>query len=138
MPRVKANYGSKWARVTPQRTDDYQQGVQNPKVPWAQATLAAADNQAKGVQEAIQDKRFQKGVTKAGDQAWQQGALEKGVVRFGQGVQVAESKYQQNFAPFVQVIESTQLPPRYPKGDPRNIERVKAIAQALRNKKVKG
>jgi len=138
MPKVKANYGSKWARVTPQRTDDYQQGVQNPRVPWAQATLAAADNQAKGVQEAIQDKRFQKGVTKAGDQAWQQGALEKGVVRFGQGVQVAESKYQQNFAPFVQVIESTQLPPRYPKGDPRNIERVKAIAQALRNKKVKG
>lgn len=138
MPKVKSNYASKWARVTPQRTEDYQQGVQNPKQSWQQATLAAEANQAAGVQQAIQDKRFAKGVQKAGDTTWQQGALQKGVTRFGEGVQVSEQKYASGFAPFAQVIESTQLPPKYPKGDPRNIERVKAIASALRNKKVKG
>lgn len=138
MPKVKTGYGSKWARVTPQRTEDYKQGIQNPKRPWAAATVAAADNQAKGVQAAIQDKRFEKGVARAGDAAWSEGALMKGVNRFGEGVQVAEAKYASNFAPYAQVIESTTLPPRYPKGDPRNLERVKVIALALRNKKVSG
>jgi hypothetical protein len=138
MPKVKSGYGKKWARVTPQRTEDYQQGVQNPKVSWQAATLAAEKNQADGIQQAITDKRFAKGVQKAGDAAWQAGALQKGVNRFGEGVQVSESKYEAAFAPYAQVIESTQLPPRYPKGDPRNVERVKAIATALRNKKVKG
>jgi len=138
MPKVKANYATKWARVTPQRTEDYQQGVQNPKVSWQTATLAAEANQAAGVQQAIQDKRFAKGVQKAGDAAWQQGALQKGVTRFGEGVQVSQDKYASGFAPYAQVIESTVLPPKYPKGDPRNLARVAAIATALRNKKVKG
>lgn len=138
MPKVKSGYGKKWARVTPQRTEDYQQGVQNPKVSWQAATLAAEKNQADGVQQAITDKRFAKGVAKAGDAAWSAGALNKGVNRFGEGVQVSESKYETAFAPYAQVIESTQLPPRYPKGDPRNVQRVTAIATALRNKKVKG
>ncbi len=138
MPKVKSNYGSKWARVTPQRTDDYQQGIQNPKNNWAESTIAAEKNQADGIQEAIRDKRFVKGVTKAGNSTWSQGALTKGVNRFGEGVQVAQEKYNAGFAPYAQVIESTSLPPRFPKGDPRNIERVKTIALALRNKKVKG
>lgn len=138
MPKVKSNFAAKWARVTPQRTEDYQQGIQNPKVPWAEATLAAEKNQADGIQEAIRDKRFAKGVSKAGNSAWQQGALNKGVNRFGEGVQVSQEKYAAGFAPYAQVIESTQLPPRYPKGDPRNVLRVTAIATALRNKKVKG
>ena len=103
-----------------------------------EATTKAAGNQAAGIQEAIREKRFEKGVAKAGDQTWQQGALTKGVARFGEGVQLAQQKYAANFAPYAQVIESTSLPPRYPKGDPRNIERVKVIATALRNKKVKG
>lgn len=138
MPKVKSNFASKWARVTPQRTEDYQQGVQNPKSSWQSATLAAAGNQAAGVQQAIADKRFEKGVQKAGDQTWQTGALTKGVSRFGEGVQVSQDKYATAFAPFAQVIESTTLPPRYPKGDPRNVARVSAISVALRNKKVKG
>lgn len=138
MPKVKSNYGSKWARVTPQRTEDYKQGVENPKRSWQSATAAAAKNQADGVQEAIRDKRFEKGVARAGDSTWQEGALVKGVNRFGEGVQAAEQKYTNNFGPYAQVIESTTLPPRYPKGDPRNIERVKTIAMALRNRKVKG
>lgn len=138
MPKVKSGFGKKWARVTPQRTEDYQQGVVNPKTSWQAATIAAEKNQELGIQQAIQDKRFAKGVQKAGDQSWQQGALQKGVTRFGEGVQIAESKYEAAFQPFAQVIESTTLPPRYPKGDPRNVQRVAAIATALRNKKVKG
>lgn len=138
MPKVKANFAGKWARVTPQRTEDYKQGIQNPRQSWQQATLAAEANQAAGVQQAITEKRFAKGVQKAGDSAWQQGALNKGTTRFGEGVQLAQEKYQSGFAPYAQVIESTTLPPRFAKGDPRNVERVRAMALALRNKKVRG
>ena len=42
------------------------------------------------------------------------------------------------FQPYADTIRSTTLPPRFPKGDPRNLERTKAIATALFNKKQSG
>lgn len=125
----------KWARVTPQRTEDYEKGVKNPLKDWKASTLAAADAQAKGIQQAITEKRFEKGVSAAGTDKWQARAASKGVDRWGPGVQVARSDYEQGFAPYAQKIASTSLPPRFPKGDPRNLERVAAIAKALRSVK---
>lgn len=136
MPNVRGNPGQKWARVTPGRSTDYQQGVQNPRKSWQAATTAAADNYKSGIQKAITENRFQKGVARAGDQKWQSKAIEVGVNRFGQGVQAAESDYSAGIQPYLQTIESTQLPPRFPKGDPRNIQRVAAMADALRKKKM--
>lgn len=127
---------AKWARVTPQRTDDYQSGVENPRTDWQQATAAAAGAQAAGVQQAIAEKRFEKGVAKAGTAKWQKGATDKGVQRWGPGVQAAGGDYEQGFKPYADTIKSTTLPPRYPKGDPRNLDRVKAISSALHAKKV--
>lgn len=138
MPEIKSanEIAAKWARVTPQRTDDYEQGVKSPKRDWEQATLEAADRQAEGVQIAIQEKRFEKGVAKAGTSKWQRGATTKGPQRWSQGVQLGADDYEEGFKPFRDVIEDTVLPPRFPAGDPRNIERVKAIAEALHNKRV--
>lgn len=138
MPKIRSNPGEKWARVTPQRSQDYVQGVRNPRVSWAKATSAAEANYVTGVQQAIAEKRFGKGVQKAGDAKWQEKAVTLGGQRFGPGVQAAQSAYETGFAPYAQVIESTTLPPRYAKGDPRNLQRVNAIATALRKKKVSG
>jgi len=138
MAKIRVNPGEKWARVTPQRTDDYVQGVNNPRTSWQQATVAAEKNYEAGIQESITKKRFSKGVTKAGDQKWQTNAATIGASRFGQGVQNGAAAYTAGFAPYEAVINSVQLPPRYPKGDPRNLERVKAISMALRAKKVSG
>lgn len=135
MPKVKSGVAEKWARVTPQRTADYEHGVKNPRNPWAASTLKSAPNYEAGIQKSIAEKRFAKGVAKAGDAKWQEGAIVKGTARFGPGVQAAEANYASGIAPYLQVIESTTLPPRYPKGDPRNIDRVKVISQALRKKK---
>lgn len=134
--KSSSSIAEKWARVTPQRTEDYNQGVQNPKTDWARATAAAAASQAAGVQAAIAEKRFEKGVAKAGTSKWQEGASTKGVQRWGTGVQAAGQAYAEGFQPFADTIKSTVLPPRYPKGDPRNLERVKAISGALHAKKV--
>jgi len=136
MPKVRGNASEKWVRKASASTQDYSEGVANPRVPWAQATAAAAANQAAGVQAAIQRKAFEKGVAKAGDEKWRRKAEGIGSSRFSQGVQAGASDYATGVAPYLQTIESTTLPPRGPKGDPRNIQRVAAIADALRKKKL--
>ncbi len=137
MPKVRTTPG-KFSSRAAAAAGDYAVGVQNPRVSWQAATIASAANQAAGAQAAIAEKRFEKGVQKAGDGKWAQKASTIGASRFPQGVQEAQSTYDTNFAPYASVIESTTLPPKFPKGDPRNIQRVSAIATALRNKKVKG
>lgn len=140
MPKIRgaSEVSKKWARVTPERAEDYKLGVMNPKKDWAAETKAAEDNYEAGVKAAITKKSFGKGVDKAGTAKWQKGAVEKGVERFGPGVQKAQAAYEAGFAPYRDVIENTTLPKRYPKGDPRNIARVTAMAKALHDKKLSG
>ena len=122
---------AKWALVTPQRAGDYEFGIQNPRADWAQKTAAAGDAWKAGVSAAIQADSFRKGVTKAGTAAWLEGATSKGVTRWGPGVALAQDKYARGFAPFREAIARVQLPPRGPRRDPRNIERVRLINEAL-------
>lgn len=121
----------KFAQVTPGRTEDYRFGVENPRRDWATATAAAEAAYDAGVTQAIAKKRFGKGVKQAGTQTWQQGAVEKGTSRWGPGVTLSMDKYARNFAPYRDAIERTTLPPRYARRDPRNLDRVKAIVNAL-------
>lgn len=138
MPKIRSasDIAEKWARVTPERVPDYENGVKNPKESWSEKTLAAKEAYKAGITESIAKDRFAKGVSKAGNEKWQAKAISKGVARFGPGVQVAQADYEEGFAPYAGVIAGTTLPPRFAKGDPRNIERVKAMAAAMRAKKV--
>jgi len=140
MPKVRSSseIAEKWGRVTPQRTADYEAGVKNPKEDWASAAKAAEGTYKTAVTQAANEGRFGKGVAAAGTAKWQSKAVAKGTVRWGPGVQIATPDYEKGFAPFRDTIERTTLPPRFPKGDPRNIDRVSAIARALHDKKVKG
>lgn len=137
MPAVKStgSVAEKWARVTPQRQQDYQAGIQAPRTPWAAATKAGEERYKAGVNEAIARGAFGKGVTAAGDQKWQSKSLAKGPTRFAEGVALSAPDYQAAVAPYLDVIAATTLPPRYAKGDPRNVERVKVISAALRKRK---
>lgn len=130
-----AAVAEKWARVTPQRAPDYQAGVQAPRTPWAQAATAAAERYKAGVTEAAQQNRYSRGITAAGDQRWQTKALAKGPSRFAEGVSMSAPDYQAGVQPYLDTIAATTLPPRFAKGDPRNIERVRVLAQALRKRK---
>ena len=137
MPAVKsgAAVAEKWARVTPMRQEDYKLGVQNPRTPWAQASTAANERYKTGVAEAAAANRYTKGVAAAGDARWQSKALAKGPARFAEGVALSAPDYQAGVQPFLDTIAGTTLPPRFAKGDPRNIERVRVLAMALRKKK---
>lgn len=121
----------KWTRVTPGRTEDYKLGIQNPRRDWETETLAGADNWKAGVDAAAAKGLFPKGVSEAGTRKWQEKALKKGPGRFSEGVYIAGPDYEKGFAPYHAAIERVDLGPRYPRRDPRNLERVKRVVDAL-------
>lgn len=125
----------KWTRVTPQRTEDYKLGVKNPKRDWAEETEQAKDNWKAGIDAAAGKDMFAKGVRDAGSNKWQEKALKKGPGRFAEGVYLAGPDYEKGFAPFREAIASVDLGPRFPRRDPRNIERVRRVVDALVAKK---
>ena len=127
----------KWARVTPMRTEDYKLGVANPKRDWKEETVAGKQNWKMGVDAAAAKDMFAKGVEKAGSAKWKKGALEKGPGRFAEGVMIASPDYEKSFAPFHAAIERADLGPRFPRRDPRNLNRVKAVVDALIAEKMK-
>jgi len=122
---------AKWARVTPERTTDYLDGVNQPRRDWARAASGAQETHAAAMVKAAASKSYARGVNAAGTAKWQTRAVAKGPGRFQEGVRIAESDYMRGFEPYAAVIKGVALPPRYPKGDPRNLERVRAIAIAL-------
>lgn len=140
MPAIKSMSASsdKWVRRAGQASSDYKAGVTSPRRSWAEATVEAKDAQAEGVQNAIANGSFEKGVQKAGNSKWARKATTVGAQRFGPGVAAAKGDYEAGFAPYSQVISGITLPPRGPKGDPRNYERSKIIGDALHEAKVNG
>ena len=140
MPAVKPLnvISDKWSRRTAGATQDYAAGVKSPRNDWQQKTLEAADAHAQGVQAALANNSFEKGVAKAGSAKWQRKAAGVGAQRYGPGAQAAKSDYEQGFAPFAQVIQGVTLPPSGPRGDPRNYENVRLIGEALHNAKLAG
>ena len=126
----------KWTRVTPTRTEDYKLGVTNPRRDWAKATEAANDNYKAGVDAAQAKGLFVKGVRKAGTSKWQSKTIAKGPTRFAEGVYLAGDDYAAGYAPYREAISKVDLGPRYPRRDPRNLERVKKIVNAVVGVKV--
>jgi hypothetical protein len=126
----------KWVRVAPTRTADYQEGIAAPRRDWSQAAANAEKTWGAAVQAAVTAGRFGAGVKKAGTAKWQRRAAELGARRWPEGISVAKDDYSEGFAPYAEEIKRTPLPQKWPKGDPRNIDRVAKIAAALHAKKI--
>lgn len=134
MPVVR-NGADKWKARAAAASRDYVAGVQRPRTPWAQATSQAGDAWQAGVTEAAARNSFTKGVARAGDAAWVNGVQNKGAARYAPGVQASGDRYTTGFAPYAQVIQNTNLPPRGRRGDPANLERVRILAEALNTRR---
>jgi len=117
---------------------DYADGVRGAGQEWQARTSAAADNYAAGVQESIARGAFQRGVNQAGATKFSERASTVGAQRFPQGVTAAAPDWAKGTQPYLDVIRSLDLPPRAPKGDPRNFMRSQMVAAALRARKVGG
>jgi hypothetical protein len=136
--RSTAEIAKKWVDVTPQRTQQYAGGVQNPLEDWETNTAAAKSNFEQGVQASIARDGFTKGVVAAGTETWKAGATTKGVQRWGQGVSQGGQAYSKGFSPYRDIISNTELPPRFPRGDTRNYDRSATIGKALHDAKIAG
>ena len=126
----------KWTRVTPGRTEDYKLGIAHPKRDWEAETLAAKDNWKAGIDAAAGKGLFEKGIVRAGTKKWQDKALKKGPGRFAEGVYIAGPDYEKGFAPYREAIAAVDLGPKFPRRDPRNLERVKRVVDALIEEKL--
>lgn len=131
-----ASIRDKWIRVTPGRTEDYKLGVQNPKRDWATEAVAAKDNWKAGIDAAANKGLFEKGVQAAGSAKWKSKALAKGPGRFAEGVYIAGPDYEKGFAPFREAIQAVDLGPKFPRRDPRNLDRVRKMVTALVEAKI--
>ncbi len=122
---------NRWKKNTAASGKDYEDGIRNPKRSWGKATCEAGDCYKAGVDKAHSQGAFRKGVKRAGNKGWKIPTIIKGPGRFAQGVSRGGQDYHAGFAPYFKVIRRTNLPARFAKRDPRNINRCSAMAAAL-------
>lgn len=127
---------AKWARVTPDRVTDYEAGVRSPDRDWAEETADAEDRYEDGIKQAMTRKAFGKGVKRTGTAAQQAATIQKGIPIWGERVRMAEDKMRDGMEDVVRTLTALQLKPRYATGDPRNLDRVKQVAEALHKMKI--
>lgn len=128
----------KYATRAGAAVNDYKTGVQAAGQKWHDNTKSSTDNYSAGVQASIANGSFGKGIDKAGPDRYATRASTKGAAAYPAGVQAGQQRWAQNVQPFFQVLQSATLPPRGPKGDPRNQQRAQFVADLLRKKKVNG
>jgi len=122
----------KWRERVNVAGPEYELGIRDPKKDWKTETAGAESRYEEGLRAAMAEKRFGKGVTAAGTKKWQDKTIEIGLRRWPEGVALAEDEYHGGMSVVIDAIERVVLPPRYPAGDVRNYERVKAIGTAVR------
>lgn len=138
MPPIRPieRIAQKWQTVTPQRVEQYTQGVAEPLRDWQREALAAHTRYVAAMREVLEQNRQSAGVRGSSTSFWQAQTQAKGKTRWPEGVRLGLSRYAERFAPYREVISRLTLPERGPTGSAGNIERVRAIAQALHEAKI--
>ncbi len=126
-----ADIAAKFVKRAQAAAPEYEAGVKAPKKDWATETKAAEGSYTQGVTEAIGRGAFGKGVAEAGTGKWQEKAVKLGPQRFSQGVAGAGGDYAKGFGPVAEALSRVVLPAKGPRGAAQNIERVRAVDDAL-------
>lgn len=121
----------KFSRRGSQATQDYEAGVQGSSdSDWQSGAESASGNWEQGVQDAIANQAFTRGVQNPAA-SWQQRSLEVGTSRFGPGVQAAQGKYEQSVQPYFDALEALSLSPRGARGSEQNYQRSQEVGRRL-------
>lgn len=115
---------------------DYQAGVQAAGTSQFDNALAAKATWAAGVQTAVANDSFAKGLNRVGPNKWQTMAVQKGAKNYAPGVAAAQASYVTGVTPYFQVLTNLSLSQRFPRGDPRNQQRSVDVQVALHKAKV--
>jgi hypothetical protein len=127
-----------WVNGAAAATAKYIEGIRNPRTLWRSATLAAVATWEAGIQQAISNNLFHKGVSNTTDIDWGSAAETKGAPRYAPGVRAGVTKYQEAFEPYHKALSSLQLPPRGPRNSESNYERVRLIGDTLAKIRIAG
>jgi hypothetical protein len=125
----------KWQTNAGAAGANYVYGVQNPRRPQAATAVAAAQSWATGVQQAVTNGSYAKGVA-AGATKYMTNATGKGAQRYPTGITAGVGDFQNGIQPYLNILSNLQLPARLPTGDPGNIQRVSTVDAALRAAKL--
>lgn len=125
----------KFVRNAGAAAGDYAAGAQNTTKDQAQAAIAAKASYAAGVTASIARGGYEKGLAKSGKQGWLAGVTGKGAERFPGGVASSATKYATNSGVYDGARGAAASLPRGPKGSAGNLQRVSAVANALRQRK---
>lgn len=126
-----ADASAKWARRAGAAQGDFVKGVEDQNVDWKGSTAAARETWAQGTQEAIARDAFGRGVAATSNEDWRGRTVAVGGGRWAPGVQASVGAMERGWAPYQKALEGTTLPPRAPRGDPRNMQRSAMVADAL-------
>ena len=131
MAIVVRENSTKWARNGSSAGPSYKEGTDSPRRAWEGAAIAGEPNYGLGVNQAVANGSFSKGVRKSGQARYDTAINEKGISRFTQAMALPSSKtrYEAGFGPFAAKMRSVDLPPKQPKG--LNLERVRLVNDAM-------
>jgi len=127
---------AKWVEEAPKRAPYYEKYAPAAAARWEAHTKAAKATYKAAVTAPGIEARFVGGVARVGAAKFERKVKAVGVARFGPGIVAAEADYSTGVAPFLAEIAKTEIPPRKPRGDIGNLERVKNIFVALHKKRL--
>lgn len=126
----------KWVEETPRRSTYYEKETPAAGSRWeANATEAAPQFKAAVTAPGI-ELRYVGGIKRVKAAKFIRKVTQVGVARFGPGVTAAKEDYHTGVDPYIKELAVVDVPPRKPRGDPGNLDRVKAIFEALHKKRL--
>jgi len=121
----------KWISRARVARPDYEAGIRAPKEPWLERAVAARDTFKAAVTAPEVPELYVRGIKRAGKARWEDMALKKGADRFTPGIELSQPYYSGQMTEILAEIEKIVIPARAPRGDIRNLERVKKIFEGL-------
>ena len=121
----------KWAGRAAGASGEFAANAAAASSEWESNAIAAGANYTAGVSQSNLAARYTGGIRRSGAGRYAERVQAVGATRYSQGVSEGQSQYAQRVTPFYQVIASTSLPARKPRGDAATIHRVVVLSDAL-------
>lgn len=128
----------KWQSRAGAASQDYVEGARTTDRDQAQRAIAAKTVYQQALTESFGRDAYAKGLSRSGKGGWQAGVEQKGAANYPTGVssELARSKYVTNSGRYDAARRAADSIPRAPRGSAANMQRVAAVATALRAVKV--
>jgi len=133
-----SSVSAKWGNRASGASQDYVDGAKNTTKDQSALAVAAIPIMKIAINKAIDSGRVASGLQKSGKQGWANGIATKGAGRYSEGVSgaTAQAKYATNSGAFDAARNASASMPRGEKGSSTNLDKVRAVVNALHKQKV--